>query len=187
MLNSLLRVILLTSFLGTTIAGAAGPAAAEVQRLIISGSGLLGVYGGRNYHWARGHLEGRVVRENGTEGTYRVPVTLYYPVENSNGFGFVDVVNNADFFSFPTDREILGAHSVNYTGAHILSDFLHMEGFTYLSVQVLKMTTELLGPEYGVIERGEDGYGLRRTRRAGSGAPWAPRSWVSPSRGRWTT
>ena len=153
-LHPLLRLAPL--LLGTL--AAAEPAVAEVRRVVVSAFGELGVYGGRDYVWATAHMEGRVSREDGTAGAYRVPVTLYYPQGGSNGFGFVDVVNNADFYNFPPDRTVLGEHSVNYTGATILSDFLRMEGFTYFAVQWSKMTTELLGPDYGMIERGEDGY-----------------------------
>src|SRR5688572_30315600 len=87
----------------TGLVTGAAPARAEVTRVVISASAPLGIYGGRQYIWANGHFEGVVSRADGTTGSYRVPISLYYPDRAPNGFGFVDVVNVAQFYAFPPD------------------------------------------------------------------------------------
>src|SRR5262245_57659639 len=71
------------------------PASAEIERVVVSDSGQLGTFGGRAYSWVAAE-HGTVPRGDGTTGRYRVPITLIYPDRDANGFGFVDVVNNAD-------------------------------------------------------------------------------------------
>ena len=61
----------------------------------------MGSFGGRQYTWVTAAMEGTVDRDDGTTGHYRVPVSLMYPDRDPNGFGFVDVVNSADFRSLP--------------------------------------------------------------------------------------
>ena len=61
----------------------------------------MGTFGGRQYTWVTAAMEGTVAREDGTTGHYRVPVSIMYPDRDPNGFGFVDVVNSADFSYLP--------------------------------------------------------------------------------------
>jgi hypothetical protein len=107
-------------------------------------------------------MHGAVTREDGSSGRYRIPISLMYPHENSNGFGFVDAVSNADFYYYTDETAPFGKRAVGYIGATVFGDFLWKEGFTYVSVQWSKMTTELLGEAYGSIENGTDGYEIIR-------------------------
>ena len=79
------------------VIAATGPVLAEVSRVVVKESGPLGTFGGRQYTWITAAMEGTVARDNGTTGRYRVPVSIMYPDRDPNGFGFVDVVNSADF------------------------------------------------------------------------------------------
>lgn len=139
-----------------------GEAFAEVDRVVVKDSGSMGSFGGRQYTWVTASMEGTVARDDGTIGHYRVPISLTYPDTGSNGFGFVDVVTIADFISFTDETAPRGQRSVLYSGNTIFSDFLRTEGFTYVSVQWSRAVTEILGPDYGVIENGVDGYAIIR-------------------------
>ena len=103
-------------------------------------------------------MEGTVDRDDGTTGHYRVPVSLMYPDRDPNGFGFVDVVNSADFWVYLDETAPMGKRKIYYVGDVIFSDYLRRQGFVYMSVQWARMVTEELGSDYGVIEDGRDGY-----------------------------
>jgi Alpha/beta hydrolase domain len=137
---------------------ATGPALAEVSRVIIKESGSMGTFGGRQYTWVTAAMEGTVDRDDGTTGHYRVPVSLMYPDRDPNGFGFVDVVNSADFHVYLDETAPMGKRKIYYVGDVIFSDYLRREGFVYMSVQWARMVTEELGSDYGVLEDGRDGY-----------------------------
>jgi hypothetical protein len=145
-------------FAAAFVVFAAGKASAEIERVVVDGSGSLGTFGGRTYVWVTASMEGTVAREDGTIGHYRVPISLNYPESGSNGFGFVDVVTISDFTNFTAETAPRGERSVLYSGATIFSDFLNTEGYTYVSVQWSRTVTEILGPGYGVIENGTDGW-----------------------------
>jgi hypothetical protein len=81
-----------------------------------------------------------------------------YPERDPNGFGFVDVVNSADFHVYLDDTAPMGKRKIYYVGDVIFSDYLRREGFAYMSVQWARMVTNELGSDYGVIEDGRDGY-----------------------------
>jgi hypothetical protein len=138
------------------------PALAEVSRVVVQESGPLGTFGGRQYTWVTGAMEGTVARDDGTTGHYRVPVSIMYPDRDPNGFGLVDVVNSADFSNYLDESAPFGKRKIYYTGDVIYSDYLRREGFTYFSVQWSRMVTEALGPDYGVIENGMDGWEIIR-------------------------
>ena len=137
---------------------ATGPALAEVSRVVVKESGSMGTFGGRQYTWVTAAMEGTVARDDGTTGHYRVPVSLMYPDRDPNGFGFVDVVNSADFQVYLDETAPMGKRKIYYVGDVIFSDYLRREGFVYMSVQWARMVTEELGSDYGVIEDGRDGY-----------------------------
>jgi Alpha/beta hydrolase domain len=118
----------------------------------------MGVFEDREYLWTTATMEGTVDRGGGQTGRYRVPVVLMYPDRNPNGFGFVDVVNSAEFFAYKEGEAPAGKRSIYYVGDMIFSDYLRREGFTYMSVQWSRMVTHVLGADYGVIENGRDGY-----------------------------
>jgi hypothetical protein len=136
----------------------AAPANAEVTRVVVEESGVLGSYESRLYLWVRGAMEGTVARAGGATSRYRVPVTLIYPDRDSNGFGFVDVTNTADVSNWTEENAPLGKRTVSYIGHQLVGDYLRGEGFTYLSVQWSRMVTEVLGAGYGAIENGTDGW-----------------------------
>jgi hypothetical protein len=137
---------------------ASAPALAEVSRVVVKESGPMGTFAGRQYTWVTAAMEGTVEREDGTTGHYRVPVSLMYPDRDPNGFGFVDVVNSADFSNYTDEEAPFGKRKIYYNGDVIYSDYLRRAGFTYISVQWSRMVTEVLGAEYAVIENGTDGW-----------------------------
>jgi hypothetical protein len=137
---------------------ATGPALAEVSRVVVKDAGPMGTFGGRQYIWVNAAMEGTVARNDGTTGHYRVPVSLMYPDRDPNGFGFVDVVNSADFHIYLDDTAPMGKRKIYYLGDVIFSDYLRREGFAYISVQWARMVTEELGSDYGLIEDGRDSY-----------------------------
>jgi hypothetical protein len=134
------------------------PALAEVSRVVVKDAGPMGTFGGRQYTWVTAAMEGTVERDDGTTGHYRVPVSLMYPDRDPNGFGFVDVVNSADFWLYLDETAPMGKRKIYYVGDVIFSDYLRREGFVYMSVQWARMVTEELGTDYGIIEDGRDGY-----------------------------
>lgn len=136
--------------------GSFGPALTDAARVIVETSGAMGTFGGREYYWAIGAMEGTVDRNDGTSGRYRVPVSLMYPDSDPNGFGFVDLVNSADFELYAEEDAPFGRRKIYYPGDMIFSDYLRREGFVYMSVQWSRMVTEILGGDYGMIENGED-------------------------------
>ena len=115
------------------------------------------MFGGRIYRWVTAQLEGTVAREDGSVGDYSVPITLNYPNVNSNGFGFVDVVNNADYVFYTSETAGLGRPTTYFTGDLIFSDFLRREGFIYISVQWYLAAAETYGTSYASIDRPTDG------------------------------
>ena len=135
-----------------------GIASADVTRVVVKSSGPIGVFEGREYLWVTATMEGTVDRGGGKTGQYRVPVVLMYPNRNPNGFGFVDIVNSADFLVYKEGEAPAGKRSIYYAGDMIFSDYLRREGFTYMAVQWARMVTYVLGADYGVIENGMDGY-----------------------------
>jgi hypothetical protein len=118
----------------------------------------MGTFGGRQYTWVAAAMEGTIARDDGATGHYRVPVSIMYPDRDANGFGFVDVVNSADFAVYLDQDAPMGKRKVGYIGDVIFSDYLRREGFVYMSVQWARMVTEELGSDYGLIEDGRDGY-----------------------------
>lgn len=135
-----------------------GPALAEVSQIVIKDAGPMGTFDGRQYTWVTAAMEGTVDRDDGTTGRYRVPVSIMYPDRDPNGFGFLDVVNSADFHVYLDDAAPMGKRKIYYVGDVSFSDYLRREGFVYMSVQWARMVTEELGSDYGVIEDGRDGY-----------------------------
>jgi len=79
-----------------------------------------------------------------------------YPDRDPNGFGFVDVVNSADFQVYAETDAPFGQRKIYYAGDIIFSDYLRREGYVYISVQWARMVTDVLGGDYGIIENGAD-------------------------------
>ncbi len=135
-----------------------GYSSADVTRVVVKSSDGMGVFAGRQYLKVTATMEGTVDRGSGETGKYRVPVDLIYPDSNPNGFGFVDVINSAAFAGYKDGEAPGGKRSLLYLGDLILSDYLRGEGFSYIAVQWARMVTYDLGPDYGVIEDGRDGF-----------------------------
>jgi hypothetical protein len=170
---------------GIFAVAATGPALAEVSRVVVKDAGPMGTFGGRQYTWVNAAMEGTVERDDGTTGHYRVPVSIMYPDGDPNGFGFLDVVNSADFHIYVDDAAPMGKRKIYYVGDVIFSDYLRREGFVYMSVQWARMVTEELGTDYGVIEDGRDGYEIvKDAARAFSGVPSGSRAKSPPGRRR---
>ena len=104
-----------------------GPALAEVSRVVVKESGPLGTFGGRQYTWVTAAMEGTVARDDGTTGHYRVPVSIMYPDRDPNGFGFVDVVNSADYSNYLDENAPFGKRKIYYTG-DVISERLFAPG-----------------------------------------------------------
>ena len=150
---------LLTGFIiFATFSFSSGYSSAGVTRVVVKSSDPMGAFEGRQYLRVTATMEGTVDRGGDKTGKYRVPVVLIYPNRNSNGFGFVDVINSAAFAAYKEGEAPGGKRSLLYLGDLILSDYLKREGFTYIAVQWARMVTYDLGPDYGVIEDGRDGF-----------------------------
>jgi len=173
------------ALLGVGLLGVSAPTAparAEVTRVVVEASGVMGTFGGREYVWVTAAMEGTVRRDDGTVGSYRVPISLMYPDRDPNGFGFVDIVNSADFEVYAEKDAPFGQRKIFYPGDVIFSDYLRREGYVYISVQWARMVTEVLGREYGIIENGEDAHEivkdaarfLRRPTKIEGDAPFKP-------------
>ena len=135
-----------------------GSARAEITRVVVKDSGIMGNFGGREYAWVTAAMEGTVARDNGEVGHYRVPVSIMYPDRDANGFGLVDIVNSADFQIYADQDAPFGRRKIYYGGDIIFSDYLRREGYVYMSVQWARMVMEELGSAYGIIENGIDAY-----------------------------
>jgi hypothetical protein len=143
---------------GVTLAAASNP------QVVVEHVTDLGVFKGRHYIEVDGLMVGTFVREDGSTGSYRVPMILAFPMNKGNGVGVVDVPNSAIFGLFPglplTEENVL------QFALKITHDYLFREGYTYLSVQWDKRVTDRLGADpppgrlrrlgYGVIERQPD-------------------------------
>lgn len=149
---SLLCAILLLAF------AIVGSAKAEVTKMVATESGLLGTYADATYLWAYADMFGEFKREDGTEGSYRVPVTLIYPDRKPDKVGFVDLINSARFQLMHDGEPPLRKLTVTHYGEKIIGDYIWRSGYSYISIQWSKMVTEALGPDFGIIERGVDGY-----------------------------
>ena len=134
------------------------PAAAEVDKVLVENSGVVGSYGGREYSWVNAQMHGTMRRDDGSLGHYRVPISMVYPDRISNGFGFIDAVNSADFELYSKETSPLGMRKIYYAGEAVLGDYLKREGYVYISVQWARLVTDALGPDYGVVEDARDGF-----------------------------
>jgi|GEM_PF-2451678 len=141
------------------------------------------VSGGISYVYAEGVMMGKVERDDGTSGRYKVPIILVYPEVGGNGVGVVDIVNSAVLRLLKNDEGqphecgrgnpfecedgiTSGIHIENlvFPMAKVGTDgFLFREGYTYMAVQWDNAVTSALGPEppygtrrhlvYGSIEQ----------------------------------
>jgi len=127
--------------------------------------------GAAGYIYLEATMNGRVTREDGSEGEYSVPLILKYPADDGNGVGVVDWVNSSRLqnFDWLEDEFLIGQILLTTAG-----DYLLEEGYTYAAVQWGKSITEIFGPTppddgrrynhlaYGTIERGPDAFQILR-------------------------
>ena len=107
---------------------ATGPALAEVDRVVVKELGPMGTFGGRQYTWVTAAMEGTVARDDGTTGHYRVPVSLMYPDRDANGFGFVDVVNSADFSNYLDETAPFGKRKITTRAMYSIATIYAAKG-----------------------------------------------------------
>jgi len=128
---------------------------------------------GSGYFEVQATMSGVVVREDQSQGTYKVPVTLLYPQDSSmcNGAALVDVVNSVfyetyDFVGTPNDPFFPSLFPI---GRLMLGDaFLQSHGYVYAQAQWNELVLErqrsagtLSDPTFH-IEAGTDGYAILR-------------------------
>ena len=127
-------------------------------------------YLNNGYVEAFGVMSGDVLREDGSQGSYNVPVTLFYPNDTTvcNGFGILDILNSVFYETFgfvgttsdpnlfPLGRMFLG------------DEFIRNQGYVYATTQWNKLVLDrqreagtLPNDDFN-IERGTDGYLILR-------------------------
>ena len=101
-------------------------------------------------------MEGTVDRADGTTGYYRVPVSLMYPDRDPNGFGFVDIVNSADFPSVIDETAPIGQRKIFEPLATSSSKRLSAARRLRLHLRAVGTgwSPRFWGGDYGVIEDG---------------------------------
>ena len=147
-MRSSAKLALLALVVGASGALVVTPARSAVAEVVVHDSGAMGTFGGRSYTWITATMSGTVQRDDGSVGSYRVPITLNYPDRGSNGFGLVDVVNDASYMWYTEGTAGLGTPTTLYTGDLIFSDYLRREGFTYISVQWYYPAVQRLPPRH---------------------------------------
>ena len=122
------------------------------------------------YQYVEATMNGVVLRDDGSEGEYSVPVVLIYPEEDGNGIGVVDIPNTVVIHWVPGASE----WAVQQLTRNTTESYLFETGYTYISVLWDKAVTETFGatpPDdgsdfnhlaYGTIERGDDAFHIMR-------------------------
>jgi hypothetical protein len=165
---------LCATFVIASILGLAAPIGAQasdsrdVQVQVSSVQSL-----GSGYLEVEGVMSGHVSREDGSQGQYRVPVTLVYPEDPARcaGEALVDVVNSVFYETFElagTGQDPLFP-SLLPAGRLLLGDgFLQSHGYVYGQAQWNKLVIErqreagTLADATLTIDRGTDGYLILR-------------------------
>jgi len=125
-----------------------------------------------NYVEADATMSGRVRRSDGSEGSYKVPITLFYPVQsqNCNRTGIVDVVNSVFYETFAfvgTDTDPFFPSLFAFADLLIGEEFMFGSqhgGYVYAQVQWNKLVIErqraagTLLDDTLHIDAGTDGY-----------------------------
>lgn len=143
----------------------------EISGLQVQASSVQSL--GSGYVQVEGVMSGNVIRDDGSEAQYRVPVTLVYPedAERCNGDALVDVINSVFYetFAFAGTQQDPFFPSL-LPGARLLlgDDFLRSRGYVYLHAQWNKLVIErqrqagTLPDSTLAIDRGTDGYLILR-------------------------
>jgi Alpha/beta hydrolase domain len=125
------------------------------------------------YLQVEGVMSGNVIRDDGSQGRYRVPVTLVYPEDAARcaGDALVDVINSVFYETFDfagTEQDPFFPSLL--PGARLLmgDGFLKGRGYVYAHAQWNKLVIErqreagTLPDPTLTIERGTDGYAILR-------------------------
>ena len=123
------------------------------------------------YTYVEASMHGSIEREDGTEGTYTVPIVLIYPNDGGNGIGVVDWLVTIGLqqggFTATADRWRPTHPALNVTDGYLFEN-----GYTYATVQWDKAVTDYFGSSasdgekqhshliYGTIEEPEDAFGI---------------------------
>jgi hypothetical protein len=92
-------------------------AAAEVTSVEVTSTASLGEFGGKPYVEATGTMNGSVVRQDGTTGTYRVPITLEFPASHldCNGVALGEPLHQG---SGPASFNVIGRDTL-FAGGYV--------------------------------------------------------------------
>jgi Alpha/beta hydrolase domain len=128
---------------------------------------------GSGYLQVEGAMSGNISRDDGSQGHYRVPVTLVYPEDAArcSGEALVDAINSVFYetFAFAGTRQDPFFPSL-LPGARLLlgDNFMQSRGYVYAHAQWNKLVIErqreagTLPDPTLAIERGTDGYPILR-------------------------
>ncbi len=162
-----LKNLILNALIG--LIALAGTASAEIISVTVDRSQPFDEASG--YQYVEATMNGEVIRDDGTQGNYSVPVVLIYPEENGNGIGVVDFPNTV---AFPLGLPGADEWSVLQFTRITTESFLFETGYTYMSVLWDKVVTDIFGPTppddgsefnhlaYGFIERSDDAFHIMR-------------------------
>ena len=131
---------------------------AEITRVAATDSGDLGQYGDRRYIWVKATFEGTVNRTDGSSGSYRVPVTLYYSDKPTDRPGLIDLINSASYGIYAENKGPFGKRNLYRLSEIVFGDHLWNEGFHSMNLQWARRVTWVRGTDYGVIDNARDGY-----------------------------
>ena len=158
-----LFLLLLASLTTMSVA----PVTASDLKVLVEQVTDLGVFKGRHYLQVEGLMEATFTRQDGSEGSYRVPLIMAFPTRQGragNGVGLVDVPNSADFNVVP--QLPLTEANITQWALRATGNYLFRAGYTYLAVQWSKTVTDRLGDNpppgrsrrlgYGMIQRAAD-------------------------------
>jgi len=122
---------------------------------------------GPDYIQAEATMSGTVVRPDGSQGPYKVPVTLVYPTAECSGVGLVDVVNSVFYETFDsagTQNDLFFPSLFPIARMLLGDDYIQDRGYVYALAQWNKLVIErqrdagTLADTTLQIDRGEDGY-----------------------------
>lgn len=172
--KTIYAVALCILVVGASLLGLAHPTSARAQQTrdpqvqVVSVQSL-----GSGYLQVEGVMSGNVIRNDGSHGRYRVPVTLVYPEDagRCSGEALVDVINSVFYETFEvagTSQDPLFPSLLPAARLLLGDGFLQSSGYVYAEAQWNKLVIERLR-EAGTladptltIERGTDGYLILR-------------------------
>lgn len=122
------------------------------------------ILSGFSYVRVDANMSGSVPRNDGSEGTYNVPLTFFYPLNsrNCNDAGIVDVVNSVLYETFPDQPP---PPLFPFASLLLGDDFIfgaERGGYVYAQVRWNKLVIERLADPTVHIEEGTDGYFIIR-------------------------